>query len=90
MRFRWPQRAALGWIVALAAAAALQVWLRLQITQLGYELGTICKAAQRLGAEKAELEAELAAVTSPRALDLAARTRLRMRPAESGEIVGLP
>lgn len=77
-------------MVALAAAGALQVWLHLQTTELGYEIGLIRHVTRRLVGERGELEAELAALTSPRALDAAARTRLGLRPPQQGQVVMIP
>lgn len=87
-RWRRPSRAALGWASALAGAAALQVWVQLQTTELGYEIGLVRQLMRRAASERGELEAELAAVTSPRALDRAA-ARLGLRPPAEGQVVGL-
>ena len=89
-RLRRPSPRAVGWVAALAVAAALQVWLHLKTTELGYELGIIRKVEHRLIGERGELEAELAALTSPQALDAAARTRLGLRPPQHGQVVGAP
>jgi cell division protein FtsB len=83
-------RAVAAWLTVLAAAGALQVWLHLQTTELGYQLSALHHVLMRLSREKGELEVELATLTSPRALDRAARDRLGMRPPEEGQIVALP
>jgi cell division protein FtsB len=90
LRLPRPARSTLGWMGAVAAAAALQVWVQLQATELGYQIGLLRGVLQQLADEKAELEAELAGLTSPRALDVAARTRLGLRPPEPGQVVGVP
>jgi cell division protein FtsB len=88
-RFR-PSRAFVLWVSAFAVAGALQVWSQLQTTQLGYELSALHHVLDRLVQEKGELEVELATVTSPGALDAAARSRLGMRAPREGQIVGMP
>jgi cell division protein FtsL len=91
---RWkigrPSRIAVAWVAALTAVSALQVWLHLQTTEVGYQLSALHKMVDRLGSERSDLEAELATLTSPRALDVAAKTRLRLRPPLEGQIVGVP
>ena len=90
VRFGRPSRAALAWLGALAAAGALEVWLHLQTTELGYQLSALHHVLMRLSSEKSELEVELATLTSPRALDAAAKSRLGLRPPREGQVVGLP
>lgn len=89
---RWsrPPRRALVWAGAIAGAAVVQVWLQIQATRLGYEIGIVRSLVGRAASERAELEAELAAVTSPRALDGEARVRLGLRPPAEGQVIGLP
>lgn len=91
-RVRWPRfsRAGLSWGVAIASAVALKVWLHLQITEAGYQLNLLHQLFVRLGAERSELEAELATLTSPRSLDAIARKRLGLQSPREGQIVGLP
>jgi len=91
---RWklvrPSRVVVVWVVALTVAGALEVWLHLQTTELGYQLSALHKLVERLGAERSELEVELATLSSPRSLDAVAKARLRLRPPREGEVVGLP
>jgi len=91
---RWnlvrPSRVVVAWVAALTVAGALEVWLHLQTTELGYELSALHRLVDRLSAERSELEVELATLTSPRTLDGVAKMRLRMRPPRDGQIVGLP
>lgn len=82
--------AATRWLAVFAIAAALQVWVHLQTRQVGYEIGRIREIALRLGQERRELEIEVATLTSPSVVDRAARERLGLRPAEEGQLVGLP
>ena len=85
-----PSRAVVAWVAALTVAGALEVWLHLQTTELGYQLSALHKLIDRLGAERGELEVELATLTSPRSLDGAAKARLGLRPPREGQIVGIP
>jgi hypothetical protein len=91
---RWkvvrPSRIAVAWVATLTAAGALEVWLHLQTTEIGYELSMLHRMVGRLSSERNDLEAELATVTSPQALDLAAKTRLGLRPPVEGQVVGIP
>lgn len=91
---RWsigrPSRVAVAWVAALTAAGALEVWLHLQTTEVGYELSALHRMVGRLSNERNDLEAELATRTSPHALDVAARTRLGLRPPAEGQVVGVP
>ena len=89
-RLRRPSPRAVGWIGVLAVVAAVEVWLHLKTTELGYELGLIRQVSLRLVGERGELEAELATLTSPRALDMVARTRFGLRPPQQGQVMGLP
>jgi hypothetical protein len=66
------------------------VWLHLQATEVGYQLSALHRIVDRLSSERGDLEAELATLTSPRALDVAAKTRLGLRTPLEGQIVGLP
>jgi hypothetical protein len=88
--FARPPRIAVAWVAALMGAGALQVWLHLQATEVGYQLSALHKLIERLAAEGSELEVELATIKSPTSLDAVARTRLGLRPPRDGQIVGLP
>jgi cell division protein FtsL len=91
---RWklvrPSRVVVAWVTALTAAGALEVWLHLQTTEIGYQLSALHHLVQRLAGEKSELEVELATLTSQSSLDLAAKRRLGMHAPRDGQIVGLP
>jgi len=85
-----------GWLrVGPAVAAALvllgcglvHVWVRLQVTGLGYGLSTIREIVARLEQEQRELEVELAMLTAPQHLAEEARRRLDMREPKAGEVV---
>ena len=82
--------AATRWLAMFAITAAMQVYVHLQTRQVGYEIGRIREVGLRLGQERRELEVEVATLTSPGVIDRAARERLGLRPAEEGQLVGLP
>jgi len=46
-----PSRAVVAWVAALTVAGAVEVWLHLQTTELGYQLSALHKLIDRLGAE---------------------------------------
>ena len=85
-----PSRVVVAWVAALTVAGALEVWLHLQTTELGYQLSALHKLVDRLAAERSELEVELATLTSPGSLDGAAKARLGLRAPRAGQIVGIP
>jgi cell division protein FtsL len=84
-----------GWLVrrvlvlggVLVVLAMLQVWLRLQVVHLGYELSAARKMQLRLEHEQRELEVELATLRDPRRLAEVARRRLGMTDPERGQVV---
>ena len=85
-----PSRAAVAWVAALTGAGALQVWLHLQATEIGYQLSALHRLIERLTAESSELEVELATIKSPTSLDAIAKARLGLHPPRDGQVVGLP
>ena len=91
---RWrslrPSRLVVAWVAALTAASALEVWLHLQTTEIGYQLSMIHTLNERLAGERRELEVELATLKTPQSLDRLAKSRLGLRPPREGQIVGLP
>ncbi len=90
-RTRLPIRAAHA--VMLAAVALVcglaHVWVRLQVTELGYGLSTARDLVARLEQEQRELEAELSMLTAPRRVAEEAGRRLRMREPRPGQVVVL-
>lgn len=83
------RRPLLAWMAAFAVVAAVHVWLRLQTKAVGYELEEMHRLEQRLAEERAELEVDLARLTSPRVLDRMARERLGLAAPEAGQVVGI-
>ena len=61
----WPLRRALAVGAVLVALCMVQVWLRLQVVHLGYELSAARRMQLRLEHEQRELEVELATLRDP-------------------------
>jgi cell division protein FtsL len=83
----WPVRRALVLGAVLVVLCMLQVWLRLQVTHLGYELSATRDMQLRLEHEQRELEVELATLRDPARLGDLARKRLGMTEPGSGQVV---
>jgi len=73
----------------LIALSMLQVWLRLQVMHVGYELSAARQMQLRLEHERRELEVELATLRDPRRIDEMARRRLGMIEPAKGQVVVL-
>lgn len=76
--------------VVLIVLCMAQVWLRLQVMHVGYELSAAQDIQLRLVHEQRELEVELATLRDPRRIGELARRRLGMTDARSGQVVVLP
>jgi len=91
---RWkiarPSRVGVAWVALLSVFGALEVWLHLQTTEIGYQLSALHGLVHRLSSETGELEVELATLRSPGSLDAIAKRRLGLRPPRDGEVVGVP
>ncbi len=74
----------------LVAACMLHVWLRLQVTRLGYELSSARQMQLRLEHDRRELEVELATLRDPGRIGDVARQRLGMTEPRKGQVVVLP
>jgi len=81
---------AVAWGAALAIVAAAHVWVRIRTTEVGYEIGLLRQVRQQAAGEKAELDAEIASLTSPRALDRFAREELGLGTPQPGQVIGYP
>jgi hypothetical protein len=67
----------LGLAAALLAALGIfHVWSRTEVLEAGYQLSTLQAEHSKLVASQDQLRIELGMLTSPRALEDAARTRL--------------
>jgi len=91
---RWklarPSRVGVAWVTALSVVGALEVWLHLQTTEVGYQLSALHALVHRLSGETSDLEVELATLKAPGSLDAVAKRRLGLRPPHDGQIVGMP
>jgi cell division protein FtsL len=92
-RRRMQVRISASHAVLLAAVVLVcglaHVWVRLQVTELGYGLSTAVDLVARLEQEQRELEAELSMLTAPQRLAEEAGRRLRMREPRPGQVVVL-
>ena len=67
----------------------LQVWLRLQVVDIGYQLSAARKMEERLDHERRQLRAELAKLQDAAAVADAARTKLGLAEPQKGQVVDL-
>lgn len=88
MRSRLTRRVtAFGAILLLLCL--LQVWLRLQVVDIGYQLSAARKMEERLDHERRQLRAELATLQDTAALADAARARIGLAEPQKGQVVDL-
>lgn len=88
MRGRLTRRvAAFGAVLLLLCL--VQVWLRLQVVDIGYQLSAARKMEQRLDHERRQLRAELATLQDTAALGDAARSKLGLVEPQKGQVVDL-
>ncbi|HZP42703.1 MAG TPA: cell division protein FtsL [Candidatus Binatia bacterium] len=85
----WLVRRALALGAVLIVLCMLQVWLRLQVLHLGYDLSVVRQMQLRLEHDRRELEVERATLRDPRRIDDIARHRLGMVDARKGQVVTL-
>lgn len=83
----WLVRRVLVLGAVLLALCLLQVWLRLQVDRLGYELSAARQMQLRLEHERRELEVELATLRDPGRLADLARRRLGLVDPRPGQVV---
>ncbi len=83
----WFVRRALVLGTVLVALGMLQVWLRLQVVHVGYELSDARRMQLRLEHERRELEVEIATLKDPGRLAEVARHRLGMTDPARGQVV---
>jgi len=76
--------------VVLIALCMVQVWLRLQVMHVGYELSVAHEMRLRLEQEQRELEVELATLRDPGRVGELARRRLGMAEPRADQVVVLP
>ena len=86
---RWLVRRTIALGLVLVALGMAQVWLRLQVTDLGYQLSAAREMQARLEQQRRELEVELAMRRDRSHLAELATRRLGMREPERGQVVEL-
>ena len=67
-----------------------KVWLRLQVTHVGYDLSAAQEVQLRLLHEQRELEVELATLRDPHRIGELAHKRLGLAEPRSGQVIVLP
>jgi cell division protein FtsB len=88
MRSRLARRiTALGMVLLVLCLA--QVWLRLQVVDVGYQLSAARMMLQRLDHEHRQLRAELATLQDAAALAEAARAKSGLVEPQKGQVVEL-
>jgi cell division protein FtsL len=84
---RWLVRRTIALGVLLVALCLVQVWLRLQVVNVGYELSAGRQMQDRLEQQHRELEVELAMLRDRAHLAELATKRLGMHEPEKGQVV---
>ena len=74
-------------VLLLVLVGMAQVWVRLRIVRMGYDLSTESRKAVRLERMEQKLEVEQAVLRRPERLKEAARSRLGLREPVRGEVV---
>ena len=65
----------------------LQVWLRLQVVDIGYQLSAARRMEERLDHERRQLRADLATLRDGGALADAARAKIGLAEPQKGQVV---
>jgi cell division protein FtsL len=86
---RWLVRRTLALGLVLVALAMAMVWVRLQVTEIGYQLSAARQMQDRLEQQRRELEIELATLRDRTHLAEVAAKRLGMRDPDKGQVVEL-
>jgi len=86
---RWLVRRTLALGLVLVALAMAMVWVRLQVTEIGYQLSAARQMHERLEQQRRELEIELATLRDRTHLAELAAKRLGMRDPDKGQVVEL-
>jgi len=82
-------RRLLGLAAVLIVLAMFQVWMRLQVRTVGYDLSAVRSLNRKLENHRAELEIELATLRRRDHLVAESRRRLGLGPAKRGQVVDL-
>jgi cell division protein FtsL len=86
---RWLVRRTIALGLVLVGLCMAQVWLRLQVTDVGYQLSAARQMQERLEQQRRELEVELAMLSDRAHVARLAAKRLGMRDPEKGQVVDL-
>jgi cell division protein FtsB len=86
---RWLVRRMIALGLVLVALCMAQVWLRLQVTDIGYQLSAARQMQVRLEQQRRELEVELAMLRDRSHLAELATRRLGLRDPDRGQVVEL-
>ncbi|EFK96149.1 cell division protein FtsL [sediment metagenome] len=74
-------------IVSVLVLSLVYVWTRVCVVQQGYEVSRLNKESDKLAGEKSRLESEIAALKSPKRLEVIAKEHFGMREPHGDEIV---
>lgn len=86
---RWLVRRTIALGLVLVGLCMVQVWLRLQVTDVGYQLSAARQMQDRLEQQRRELEVELTMLSDRAHVAELAAKRLGMREPEKGQVVEL-
>ena len=86
---RWLVRRTIAMGLVLVALCMVQVWVRLQVVDVGYQLSAARQMQQRLEQQHRELEVELAMLRDRTHLAELASKRLGMHEPDKGRVVEL-
>ncbi len=75
-----------GLVLLAGTVATFHVWARTRVVQEGYRLASVQQEHTRLNSERDRLKLEVEALTTPRTLEVFARTRLGMAPPDPGPV----
>lgn len=89
MMRRWLVRRTIALGLVLIALCMVQVWVRLQVVDVGYQLSAARQMQDRLEQQRRELEVELAMLRDRAHLAELAARRLGMRDPDKGQVVEL-
>jgi cell division protein FtsL len=86
---RWLVRRTITLGLVLVGLCMVHVWVRLQVTEIGYQLSAAQQMQQRLEQQRRELEVEMAMLSDRTHLAELAAKRLGMHEPDKGQVVEL-
>ena len=86
---RWHVRRTIALGLVLVGLCMVQVWVRLQVVEVGYQLSAARQMQQRLEQQHRELEVELAMLRDRGHLAELATKHLGLREPDKGQVVEL-